>query len=87
MHLVGNVFKPLARSVLVPLGLAAATSAIDAAIHKKMFRSGTRPLDLAKRATLVISHEEMNDIMKLVKSLEEFGLLLKGVSETIKNGA
>ena len=37
--------------------------------------------------TLIISNEEMNDIMKIVKSLEEFGLLIKGVSETIKNEA
>ena len=44
-----------------------------------MFKSGT--------TTLVISNEEMNDIMKIVKSLEESGLLIKGVSETIKNEA
>ena len=37
--------------------------------------------------TLIISNEEMNDIMKIVKTLEEFGLLIKGVSETIKNEA
>ena len=37
--------------------------------------------------TLVTSNEEMNDIMKIVKSLEESGLLIKGVSETIKNEA
>ena len=37
--------------------------------------------------TLVISNEEMNDIMKIVESLEESGLLLKGVNETIKNEA
>ena len=37
--------------------------------------------------TLIISNEEISDIMKIVKSLEEFGLLIKGVSETIKNEA
>ena len=37
--------------------------------------------------TLIICNEEMNDIMKIVKSLEESGLLIKGVSETIKNEA
>ena len=36
--------------------------------------------------TLIISNEEMNDIMKIVKSLEESGLLIKGISE-IKNEA
>ena len=35
--------------------------------------------------TLIISNEEMNDIMKIIKSLEESALLIKGVSETIKN--
>ena len=70
-----NVLKELAKSVLIPLTLTAAT---DAAIHKKMFRAGL---------TAIISNEEMNDIMKIVKSLEESGLLIKGVSKTIKNEA
>ena len=56
-----------------------AASAIDAASHKKMFGSGM--------TTLIISNEEMNDILKIIKSLEESGLLTKGVSETIKNEA
>ena len=37
--------------------------------------------------TLIISHKEMNDIMKRIKSLEESGLLIKDVSQTIKNKA
>ena len=57
--------------------LTAAASATDAAIHKRMFGSGI--------TTLIISNEEMNDIMKMVKLLEEYGLLIKGVSKTIKN--
>ena len=77
MLLIGNVLKPLAKSVLIPLGLTAAASATDAAIHKKMFGSGM--------TTLIISTEEMNDIMKIVKLLEESGLLIKVVSQTIKN--
>ena len=36
---------------------------------------------------LIISNEKMNDIMKIVKSLEESGLLMKDVSKTIKNEA
>ena len=79
MSLKGNVLKPLAKSVLIPLGLTAAVSATDAAIHKKIIRSGT--------TTLTISNEEMNDIMEIVKYLEESGSLLKGVSERIKNEA
>ena len=65
--------KPLAKSVLIPLGLTAA------AIHKKMFGSGA--------TTLTISNEETNNIIKIVKSLEESGLLIKSVGDTIKNDA
>ena len=36
-------------------------------------------------ATLIISNDEMKDIIKIVKSLEYSGLLLEGVSETIQN--
>ena len=79
MPLTGNVLKPLVESVLIPLGLTAAASATDAAIHKKMLGSGT--------TTIIISNEEMNDIMKIIKSLEESRLLIKGVSELIKNEA
>ena len=87
LHLIENVLKPLAKSVLIPLGLTAAASATDAAIHKEMFGSGHLS-DLATRnTTLIISNEEMNDIMKIIKSLEESGILIKEVSETIKNEA
>ena len=54
LPLIRNMRKPLAKSVLIPLGLTAAVSATDAAIHKKMFGSGL--------ATLIIFNEEMNDI-------------------------
>ena len=72
-----NVLKPLAKIVLIPLGLKAAALGTDAAIQNKLFGSGM--------STLVLSNEEINDIMKIVKSLEESCLLIKGVSETIKN--
>ena len=62
LPLMKNVLKPLAKSVLIPLGLTAAESGSDAAIHKKMFESCT--------TALIIYNEEMNDIMKIVKSLE-----------------
>ena len=54
LPLIGNVLKPLAQSVLRPLGLTAAVSATDAAIHKKMFGSG--------KTTLIISNEETNEV-------------------------
>ena len=78
LYLMKNVLK-CTKSVLIPLGLTAAASATVAAIHKKMFESGTM--------TLIIFNEEMNDVVKIVKSLEESGLLLKSVSEKIKNEA
>ena len=37
------------------------------------------------KTTLIISNDEMNDIIKIVKSLEDSGILLKGVSETIQH--
>ena len=79
MPVIGNVLKPLAKSVLVPLGLTAAEAATDATIHKKMYGSGA--------TTSIISNEERNGIMKIVKSLKESVLLIKGVSKTINNEA
>ena len=76
LSLIGNVLKPLAKKVLILLRLITAASATDAAVYQKMFRSGT--------TTLIISNEEMNDIMKIVKSLEESGLLMKRVSKIIR---
>ena len=72
-----NALKPLAKSVLIPLGLTTAASATDAGIHKKIIGSGT--------ATLIISNDAMKDIIKIVKYLEDSGLLLKKVSELIQN--
>ena len=68
---------PLAKNVLAPLGITAAASAIDAGIQKKIHGSGT--------TTLIISNEEMNDIMKIVQALEDSNILLKGVAKTIEN--
>ena len=89
LHLMKHVLKQLAKSVLMvlPLGLTAAASATDVAICKKMFGSG-RHSDLVSRTTkLIISEEEMNDIMNIVKSLEESGLLINNVSKSIRNEA
>ena len=72
-----KVAMPLAKNVLAPLGLTAAMSAIDGSIKKKMLGSGT--------TTLIISNDEMDGILKIVKSLENSGVLLKGVSETIQH--
>ena len=81
-----NVIKPLAKSVLIPLELTAAASAADCGIHKKILGSDKRLLDLAlpNNTTLLISNDEMEDIIKIVKSLEDSGLLLKGVSKQFR---
>ena len=74
-----KVAMPLAKNVLAPLGLSAGMSAIDGSIIKKMLGSGT--------TTLIISNDEMDDILKKAKSLENSDVLLKGVSETIQHEA
>ena len=70
------MIKPLAKSVLIPLGLTAA----DAGIRKKILGSGHN-----NTKTLIISNNEMEGIIKIVKSLEDSGSLLKGVIETVHN--
>ena len=67
----------LVKNILAPLGITAAASAIDAGIQNKIHGSGT--------TILIISNEEMNDIMKIVQALEDSNILLKGVTKTIKN--
>ena len=79
LPLMKSVLTPLTKRVLLPLGLSAGMSAADAAIQKKTYGSRT--------TALITSNEEMEDIIKIVKSLEESGLLIKGISETIKNEA
>ena len=57
-----KVVVPLAKNILAPLGMTTAASAVDAGIQKKIHGSGT--------TSLIISKEEMNNIMKIVKALE-----------------
>ena len=77
LPLIKNVITPLAKSVLIPLGLTAAASVADAGIHKKILGSGN--------TTLIISNNDMEDLIKIVKSPEDSGLLLKGVTESVQN--
>ena len=77
LPLIKNVLTPLVKSALIPLGLWAAASATDAAIQKKIYGSDT--------TALKVSNEEMEDIIKIIKSPEESGLLIKGISVTLKN--
>ena len=71
-----KVALPLAKNVLAPLGLTAAMSAIDGGIQKKIHGSG---------AKLIIEQEDMKNIMKIIKALENSGILLKGVGKAIKS--
>ena len=77
LPLIKSVIKPLAQSVLIPLGLTAAASAANAGILKKILGSGN--------TTPIISNDEINDIIKIIQSLEDSGLLLKGTTETVQN--
>ena len=73
LPLIRSVVIPLAKSVFVPLGITTAASARDAGIKKKNFGSGL--------TTLIFS----NGIIKVIKSLDDAGLLIKGVTETVEN--
>ena len=79
LPLMKNMIKPLAKSFLIPLWLTAATSEADAGRHNKILGSGT--------TILIILNDEMKDIIKIVKYVEDSGLLLKGVSKTVQNEA
>ena len=72
-----NVIETLGKSLLIPLGLTAAASTADAGVHKKIFESGN--------TTLITSNNNLEDIIKIIKSLEDSDLLLRGVTETVQN--
>ena len=70
----------LLKSVITPLvllGLTAAVSATDAAINKTVLGSGNH-------TTLIISNDDMQDLLKITESLEDSGILLDGTTETVK---
>ena len=75
LPLMKNILTPFAKSVLVFLGFKAAVSVTDAVIQNKILGSGK---------ALIIFDEEMNDIMKIVKSLEDYGLLIKVLAKQLK---
>ena len=76
LPLMKSVITPLAKNVLIPLGVTAAASAADAGIHKKILGSGNN-------TTLITSN--MDDLIKIVKSFEDSGLLLKGITQSVQN--
>ena len=78
LPLIKNVIKPLAKSVLIPLGLTTAASAADAGIHKKILGSGNRHSSFASHTALIISNNEIDDIIEIAKSLEDSGFIRGG---------
>ena len=100
LPLIKKVIKPLAKSVLIPLRLTAPASAADAEIHKKILGSVHRPSSSSalpyhpsssashnNNTILIISNDEMKNIVKIVNFLENSSLLPKGVSQSIQNEA
>ena len=78
LTLIKNVITPLAKRVLIPLGLTAAAAVADPGIHKKILGSDGH-------TTLIISNKDIENLIKIVKSLEDSRLLLNGVTESVKN--
>ena len=72
-----TLLKSVVKSLGI-LGLTGAAAATDAAINKKILRSGNH-------TTLIISNDDMQDLLKIVKSLEHSGVLLNGITETVKS--
>ena len=93
LPLMKNVIKPLAKSVLIPSGVTAA-AATDAGMYKRILVYD-RPLSSAlphghswhNNTILIISNDEIKDIVEIGKSLEDSSLLFKRVSEKIQNKA
>ena len=79
LSLMRSILTPLAKSVLLPVGLTTLVSAKESVVQKKISRSSMK--------ALIISSEEMEYIMKFVKSLKKLRLLIEGVNKTIKNEA
>ena len=79
LPIIKNIIKPLAKSVLIPLGLTATASVADAGIYNKILGSGHNNI-----STLIISNNEIEDIIKIVKTLEDSRLLLKGLLKQLK---
>ena len=81
--LLMKIDVPLAKQFLVPLAIMISASAIDGAIQTKL-----REESIAKAGKivyLVISNEDMDDSVNVIRSLENSGVLIDGASETIKH--
>ena len=75
-----KLIKPaisLGKNILAPLGLSAAMSATGATIQKKVHGYGAK--------TVTFSNKDLDDMTKIVKALEDSDVLMKGITETLKN--
>ena len=75
----------MGKSILTLLGTRAAASAIDPGIQKKIHGSGYPSSSASRATTLIIPNDEIIDIMKIIQVLEDFNILLKEFTKTIKN--
>ena len=82
LPLMKSALKTLAKSIWLPFWLTVAMPATDAAFQKKKKKKKIKNKK-SGTSSLIISNEEMGDFIKIVKSLEESQLLIKGISETI----
>ena len=77
-----NITIPLARDNLSGILSNLTSNAINKFERK---RSSKRAVRAGKRFTLFILNEDINDIIKIIKSLEDSGVLIDGVTETVKH--
>ena len=80
LRFLPKLIKPdisLRKNILAPLGLSAAMSATDTAINKKMHGYGTKAIKF--------SNKDFDDMTKIVKTLEDSDVLMKGITRTLKN--
>ena len=84
--LLGKLAGPLmglAKNVLLPLGLTAAASAADAGIQKKILGGNMYVPNSGKKYKLCINSDELGDILQIIEALEQSGLLIDGITETV----
>ena len=83
MRFLPKLIKPatsILKNVAAPLGLSVAMSGIDGAIQRKIHGYGSKSGTTGK-----FSNEEINDMVNIVKTLEDSDILMKGSTKTFKN--
>ena len=78
-----KVAVPLVIKFLAALATMASASAIDGASQREMYSAGV--VKARNGIALAISNEDMNDIIRILKPLENSGVLIDGVNEALKH--